>query len=333
MSTTTRQLATFTVDTMTFGVELYKVQEVIGYQPMTPVPLAQHGVAGLINLRGDVISAIDLRQRLELPPRPTGELPMNVVVRVDDEPLALLVDSVGGVVQVSTSSFEEPPESMSGVCRGMINGVYKTESSLLLALDVVRAFSTRTRLRAAGDERTLLEQLPDVARPHMEDVVAQTQESCSMCVLEGLEVVFVARVATRRVMSANVDLGTRFPAYATAMGRVLLAAQSKRWLTEYFNRVQIKRFTEWTLVERGELLDAISAVREQRYALVDRELEPALRSLAVPVCGPDGEVIAAMNLSAPAANETPDATLERLLTPLNTAAVAVERELRGDLFG
>lgn len=333
MSTTTRQLATFTVDTMTFGVELYKVQEVIGYQPMTSVPLAQRAVAGLINLRGEVIPAIDLRQKLELPARPAAQLPMNVVVRVDDEPLALLVDSVGEVVTVSTSSFEEPPESMSGACREIVNGIYKTESALLLSLDVVRAFSTRTRLRAGADERSVREQLPEVARPHIEDVVAQTQESCSMCVLEGLEVVFVARVATRRVMSANVDLGTRFPAYATAMGRVLLAARPKRWLTEYFDRVQIKRFTEWTLVERPELLAAIAAVREQGYALVDRELEPALRSLAVPVRSADGEVIAAMNLSTAAARETPDATLERLLAPLTAAAAAVERDLRGDFLG
>jgi purine-binding chemotaxis protein CheW len=135
----TRQLATFTVDTLLFGVEVYKVQEVIRYQEMTPVPLAAHGAAGLINLRGQVVTAIDMRTRLGLPPRAEGERPMNVVVRVDDEPVSLLVDAIGDVAQVSSDQFEEPPETMTGPGRGLITGAYKLENRLLLALDVARA--------------------------------------------------------------------------------------------------------------------------------------------------------------------------------------------------
>ena len=134
----TRQFATFTVDTLLFGVEVYKVQEVIRFQEMTVVPLAGHGAAGLINLRGEVVPAIDLRVRLGLPPLPEGVSPMNVVVRVDDEPISLLVDAIGDVAHVTVEQFEEPPETMTGPGRALITGAYKLQGQLLLALDVTR---------------------------------------------------------------------------------------------------------------------------------------------------------------------------------------------------
>jgi purine-binding chemotaxis protein CheW len=135
----TRQFATFTVDTLLFGIEVTKVQEVIRYQDMTAVPLAARGAAGLINLRGEVVTAIDMRVRLGLPRRPEGEMPMNVVVRVDDEPVSLLVDTIGDVAQVSADQFEEPPETMTGAGRALVLGAYKLEHGLLLALDVACA--------------------------------------------------------------------------------------------------------------------------------------------------------------------------------------------------
>ncbi len=134
-----RQYATFTVDSLLFGVEIHKVQEVIRHQDMTAVPLAGHGAAGLINLRGEVVTAVDLRTRLGLPPRPEGMLPMNVVVRVDDEAVSLLVDTIGDVAHVSSDQFEEPPETTTGPGRVLVTGAYKLENALLLVLDVARA--------------------------------------------------------------------------------------------------------------------------------------------------------------------------------------------------
>ena len=134
-----RQYATFTVDSLLFGVEIHKVQEVIRHQDMTAVPLAGHGAAGLINLRGEVVTAVDLRTRLGLAPRPDGMLPMNVVVRVDDEPVSLLVDTIGDVAHVSSDQFEEPPETTTGPGRVLVTGAYKLENALLLVLDVARA--------------------------------------------------------------------------------------------------------------------------------------------------------------------------------------------------
>jgi purine-binding chemotaxis protein CheW len=134
-----RQFATFTIDALLFGVEVHKVQEVIRYQEMTAVPLAGRGAAGLINLRGEVVTAVDLRTRLGLPPRAADVLPMNVVVRVDDEPVSLLVDAIGDVANVSSEQFEQPPETMTGPGASLVTGAYKLENALLLVLDVGRA--------------------------------------------------------------------------------------------------------------------------------------------------------------------------------------------------
>jgi purine-binding chemotaxis protein CheW len=134
-----RQYTTFYVGSMLFGVEVYTVQEVIRFQDMTPVPLAARGAAGLINLRGEVVTAIDLRVRFGLPPLPEGQTPMNVVVRVDDEPVSLLVDSIGDVAMVSADQFEDPPETLTGIGRQLVLGAYKLEDRLLLTLDIARA--------------------------------------------------------------------------------------------------------------------------------------------------------------------------------------------------
>lgn len=134
-----QQFATFFVDGLFFGVEVLKVQEVIRYQQMTHVPLAPAEIQGLINLRGQIVTALDLRRRLTLAPRPTEALPMNVVVRTDDGAVSLLVDEIGDVVEVSEEQFERPPETIDGVARDVIRGVYKLRERLLLILDTEKA--------------------------------------------------------------------------------------------------------------------------------------------------------------------------------------------------
>src|ERR1043165_1717300 len=109
-----RQFCTFFVDGLYFGVEVLKVQEVIRYQEMTPVPLAPPVVRGLINLRGQIVAAIDLRRRLGLTERPKDSLPMNVVVRTADGAASLLVDDIGDVLNVDASSYEAPPQTLGG---------------------------------------------------------------------------------------------------------------------------------------------------------------------------------------------------------------------------
>jgi purine-binding chemotaxis protein CheW len=136
-----RQLCTFFLEGLFFGVEVEKVQEVIRYQEMTRVPLSPAVIAGLINLRGQIVTAIDLRHQLGFSARKSEELPMNVVIRRDDGPISLLVDEIGDVVEVDEQSFEHPPDTLDGQRREFIRGVYKLKQQLLLLLDTEKAMS------------------------------------------------------------------------------------------------------------------------------------------------------------------------------------------------
>jgi purine-binding chemotaxis protein CheW len=135
------QYCTFHLDQFFFGIEVQKVQEVLRFQEMTRVPLAPSVVEGLINLRGQIVTAIELRRRLELQPRPDGQLPMNVVVRTEDGPVSLLVDEIGDVLEMDDDSFERPPETLRGIARELIRGAYKLKDRLLLTLDIEKTVS------------------------------------------------------------------------------------------------------------------------------------------------------------------------------------------------
>jgi purine-binding chemotaxis protein CheW len=146
----TSQFCTFYLDKLLFGVELKGVQEVIRSLDITKVPLAPGVVSGLMNLRGQIVTALDLRLRLELPPRPAGVRPMNVVVRSDDGAISLLVDEIGDVVEVEEDTFERPPETLHGTIRTMITGVHKLNDRLLLVLDTDKACLMTEDAVAAG---------------------------------------------------------------------------------------------------------------------------------------------------------------------------------------
>lgn len=129
------QFCTFYLDKYFFGVEVEKVKEVMRYQEMTPVPLAPGMIKGLINLRGQIVTAIDLRHRLELGERSKDRLPMNVVLQTDEGSVSLLVDEIGDVLNVDMDTFERPPETLEGVAKELVLGAYKLEDRLLLILD------------------------------------------------------------------------------------------------------------------------------------------------------------------------------------------------------
>jgi purine-binding chemotaxis protein CheW len=135
---TTHEFCTFRLDSLTFGIEVREVQEVIRPQPLTEVPRAHPVVEGLINLRGQIVTALDLRRRLQLPPRPDGEPAMNVVVRTGEGELSLLVDEIGDVEDVDDDAFETPPDTLDAEARELIRGAYKLEDGLLLVLDIDR---------------------------------------------------------------------------------------------------------------------------------------------------------------------------------------------------
>jgi purine-binding chemotaxis protein CheW len=152
MSTDEQQFCTFFIDSLFFGVDVQRVQEVLREQEMTRVPLAPPVVNGLINLRGQIVTAIDLRRRLELRDRTGERAPMNVVVRTDDGAVSLLVDEIGDVIKVQHDTFEPPPETLTGVTRHLITGIHKLDRQLLLVLDIDRTVdlsSTGPRKRDA----------------------------------------------------------------------------------------------------------------------------------------------------------------------------------------
>jgi purine-binding chemotaxis protein CheW len=142
-----RSVATFWVDGLLLGVEIEHVQEVLRDQDVTPVPLADGAIAGLLNLRGRLSAAVELRHRLDLPPRPPGEAAVHVVVRGDGEPVSLVVDREGEVVEVDDRSAEPVPETVSPTIRGFITEVHQLDGPLLLVLDADRAITLSANLR------------------------------------------------------------------------------------------------------------------------------------------------------------------------------------------
>jgi purine-binding chemotaxis protein CheW len=138
LAQTSGQFATFFVADLFFGVDVLRVQEVLRFQQMTRVPLAPDVIEGLINLRGQIVTAIDMRRRLGLPPRAGGQTPMNMVVRTADGAISLLVDEIGDVLDVDAAAYERPPENLEPAARDLIRGVYKLKDRLLLVLDAER---------------------------------------------------------------------------------------------------------------------------------------------------------------------------------------------------
>lgn len=137
----TAQYCTFYVDGLLFGVEVTQVQEVLLYQETTRVPLAPATVQGLMNLRGQIVTAIDLRRRLELSPLPADREPMNVVLRTNDGAVSLLVDEIGDVVEPDEMLFETSPNTVQGITRQLVRGVYKMPGRLLMVLDVAKTLN------------------------------------------------------------------------------------------------------------------------------------------------------------------------------------------------
>jgi len=137
-----QQFCTFFLKSEFFGVPVQQVQEVIRYQEMTRVPLVPRVIRGLINLRWQIVTAVDLRRRLGMEDRPDAELPMNVVVRTDDGAVSFLVDEIGDVLEADEDTLEPPPRTLHGQARELVRGVYKLQERLMLVLDTERAVSS-----------------------------------------------------------------------------------------------------------------------------------------------------------------------------------------------
>jgi IclR family transcriptional regulator, pca regulon regulatory protein len=169
--------------------------------------------------------------------------------------------------------------------------------------------------------------LPGIAEPHLESLSHQLHESSSLSVLDGQDIVYVARVPASRIMTVSINVGTRFPAYATSMGRVLLAGLDDARLDEHLEGLDLVPFTAHTVRTADDLRALVLEVRRLGYALVDQELEHGLRSLAAPVRNRDGAVVAAVNVSSHVSRITRDRARREYLPPLLRAVAEIESDL------
>src|SRR5215469_1367010 len=176
-------------------------------------------------------------------------------------------------------------------------------------------FSLRPRILELGYAYLSSLTLPEVAMPHLEELVEQVRESSSVSELDGEDVVYIARVPTKRIMRVTISVGTRFPAYATSMGRVLLAARDDEWLEKYLATVNLHGLTGHTITSPGALRQELRKIRSRGWAMVDQELEEGVRSIAAPIRDAEGRAIAAVNISAHAGRRTLDGIVTDLLPP------------------
>jgi IclR family pca regulon transcriptional regulator len=224
--------------------------------------------------------------------------------------------------------------SLSDVARetGLTRAAARRFLLTLVKLGYVRSdgreFSLRPRVLELGYAYLSGLAMPEIAAPHLEELVAQVRESSSISVLDGDHIVYIARVPTKRIMTVAISVGTRFPAYATSMGRVLLAGMSQGDLDRYLADADFESFTGRTVTEPERLSEIVREVARQGYAIVDQELEEGLRAIAAPIHGASDAVIAAINVSAHASRVSLAAMRTELLPALLETARRIEADLR-----
>ncbi len=164
-----------------------------------------------------------------------------------------------------------------------------------------RLFRLTPRVLRLGYAYIASSELPQILQPHLDRVSERTSESCSASILDGSEIVYIARTATKRIMSVNLGIGTRLPAFCTSMGRVLLASLDPDEADRRIGESQRRAFTPRTCTRREQLMDILARVREQGYCVIDQELEIGLVSIAVPIYSAAGKTVAALNIGAQSA--------------------------------
>jgi IclR family transcriptional regulator, pca regulon regulatory protein len=191
-----------------------------------------------------------------------------------------------------------------------------------------REFSLRPRVLELGYAYLSGLAMPEIAAPYLEELVAKLRESSSISVLDAHHIVYVARVPTKRIMTVAISVGTRFPAFATSMGRVLLAALSEAELDRYLAEATFEPLTDRTVTDPVRLKEIVLEVGEQGYAIVDQELEEGLRAIAAPIRSSGDVVTAAINVSAHASRVSPEAMRTELLPAMLETARQIETDLR-----
>jgi IclR family transcriptional regulator, pca regulon regulatory protein len=253
--------------------------------------------------------------------------------RLDDDRGTTFVQSLErGLAVIRTfehGSASTPSEvaAATGLTRAAARRFLLTLADLGYVRTEGRAFRLSPRVLELGRAYLSGLTLPDLALPHLRELVASVRESSSVAVLDGERIVYIAHVAAKRVLAVTVTVGSEDPAWATSLGRVLLAAQSDEWLDRYLERAELPALTARTITQRGRLRAELGKVRKQGWALVDQELEVGLRAVAAPIHDAHGRVVAAVNVDPQATRWTVGAIRSTVLPQLLEKAAAIDVEL------
>lgn len=238
-----------------------------------------------------------------------------------------------GLEIIKAFSNEPQPIGAAVIARktGLSRAAVRRFLITLELLDYVECNGGQYRLKPAvlriGSTYLSSNSLPGLAQPILEAVSAKLQQSTSLSALDGDEIIYLARHTSSRVLSVGLSVGSRLPAYCTSMGRVMLADLPKHKLADYLARVKMRKWTSSTVTSRPRIATILAEVARQRYALVDGELEPGLRSIAVPIRNSAGRVIAAMNVGVHISSATPEEMAKRYLPVLMENAEILSRLL------
>ncbi|WAZ25305.1 helix-turn-helix domain-containing protein [Streptomyces cinnabarinus] len=239
-----------------------------------------------------------------------------------------------GLAVVRSFDAEHPTRTLSDVARdcGLTRAAARRLLLTLADLGYVhqdgRQFRLTPRVLELGYSYLSSFTLPELAEPHLEQLVGRIRESSSLCVLDGDDIVYVARVPTSRIMTAAITVGTRFPAHVTSVGRVILADLPDEEIDTRLARADLSPLTPRTLTEPDALRAELRRVRRQGYAIVDQELELGLRSIAAPVRDRGGAVTAAVNIAVHAGRNSLESVRRDLLPPLLDTVARIEADLR-----
>jgi IclR family pca regulon transcriptional regulator len=244
-----------------------------------------------------------------------------------------------GLAVIRAFDAESPALTLSEVARrtGLARAAARRFLLTLVDLGYMRVedrrFTLTPRVLELGHAYLSSLTLPEIALPYMRDFVAAVRESSSLCVLDEDQIVYVARVPANRIMSVSISVGTRFPAHATSLGRVLLADQTDEWLENYLATAELAAITPRTIADPSRLRAEIERVRRRGWAMADQELEEGVRSLAAPIHDASGAVAAAINVSMHASRWSREAAREQLLPRLLDTAAAIDRDAHASARG
>ena len=236
-----------------------------------------------------------------------------------------------GLAVIRAFGAERPSLTLSEVARqtGLSRAAARRFLHTLVELGYVgsdgREFHLRPRLLELGYAYLSGLSLPEIAQPHLQRLSDETGESSSVAVLDEDEIVYVARVAVPRIMSVSIAVGSRLPAFATSLGRAIVASRPSEFRDEFLRRAELRPLTSHTIIDRAVLSDELERVAAKGWSLVDQEFQEGSRSIAAPIRDYTGAVVAAVNVAAPARlSESTSVFLE----PLLRAAEAIELDLR-----